>query len=143
MKKYSKVLLAGIVMAIGFGFISCNDEEINEGTQIEALNKIKVEIDARFKDNYGNTWHIVGWVDVIPKTLTEPIELDYINWDITLTNETTGESYHFTGVSEHSDGKITSLEGHLYNEKGEEVSIEKEIPDLENILNECANNYLL
>lgn len=59
-------------------------------------------------------------------------------------NTNTRQSYHLEGTVKYGDGKVTNIqEGHLYDEKGNEVDLDKEIPDFIYIINESLNKLEL
>lgn len=137
--KTIKIILSYLIMIVFAGcvFSSCNDNDelIEESTtQTEIVKKKKFEVDLYLKDKDGNLWHIKGTADVSFINRTAKL-------DLVLTNTNTGQSYHLEGTVKYSNGKVTNIqEIHLYDEKGNEVDWEKEIPDLMYIIDECLNN---
>lgn len=137
-----KTILSYLIVIVFAGciFSSCNDNDelIEENTnQTEIVKKKKFELDFYIKDKDGNLWHIKGTADVSFRKGTAKL-------DLVLTNTNTGQSYHLEGTVKYSNGKVTNIqEVHLYDEKGNEVDWEKEIPDLTYIIDECLNNLEL
>lgn len=137
-----KTILSYLIVIVFAGciFSSCNDNDelIEENTnQTEIVKKKKFELDLYIKDKDGNLWHITGTADI--SLLRGTVKLDVV-----LTNTTTDQSYHFRGTVDYKNGTVTYVqEGHLYDEKGNEVDLDKEIPDFIYIINESLNKLEL
>lgn len=143
-----KTIFSYFVMIIFAGciFSSCNDndeliEEKTNQTEIVKKTKFEIEVDEWVRDANGNLWHIQGKA-ILDFSLFAKEKVKVVSWDVTLTNHTTGKSYHFRGISQHTNGKPTSMEGSLYDEKDNEIDLYKEIPNIVYIIDECYKNCM-